>query len=168
MRKYRSFPTAREEYDALSGALRVHDSEYDGDFVREETNIASYGLPFLKSISLITKVREVIALTGSFTRINPQESGFNADKSGSFVPIKEAGTKWYPAYQVYGEGIFIEFDDQAIKAWKSSNPEIQQRVALLNENHAKSFFGQRHPRKITEKVSAAAYHFASADQTAQL
>ena len=144
------FSYRAEEYDALSGALRVHDSKYNGAFVREGTDIASYGLPFLKSISLITKVREVIALIG-FTRINPQESGFNADKSGSFVPIKEADTKWYPAYQVYGEGIFIEFDDQAIKAWKSSNPEIQQRVALLNENHAKSFFGQRHPRKITEK-----------------
>lgn len=80
------FSYRAEEYDALSGALRVHDSKYDGDFVREGTDIASYGLPFLKSISLITKVREVIALTG-FTRINPQESGFNADKSGSFVPI---------------------------------------------------------------------------------
>lgn len=144
------FSYRAEEYDALSGALRVHDSKYDGDFVREEMDIAAYGLPFLKSISLITKVREVIALTG-FTRINPQESGFNAEKSGSFVPIKEAGTKWYPAYQVRGEGIFIEFDDQAIDAWKSSNPEIQQRAALLNENHEKSFFGRRHPRKITEK-----------------
>lgn len=139
-----------EEYDALNGTTHVHDDRYDGDFIRESTDVAKYNLPFIKGISLINKVREVIALTG-FTRINPQDGELNKDRSPSFVPIKEKNTNWYPAYQVRGEGIFIEFNEEDINEWRNANPEIRHRTAILNSNYARSFIGEKHPRKITEK-----------------
>lgn len=139
-----------EEYDALNGTTHTHDARYDGDFIREGTNIADYRLPYVKSISLVHKVREVIALTG-FTRITPQDSYFEQKGTSNFVPIKNRETNWYPAYQVRGEGIFIEFDEEAINSWRAATPEAKHRVALLNENYARSFIGQKHSRKITEK-----------------
>lgn len=57
----------------------------------------------------------------------------------------------YPAYEVRGEGIFIEFDENAISEWQKDNPEIQHRVDVLNENYRKSFIGQSKPRKVTAK-----------------
>ena len=139
-----------EEYDALNGTTHTHDVKYDGDFIREDTDIAQYHLPYVKSVSLVNKVREVIALTG-FTRINPQDNELEQKSSNSFVPIKSRRTNWYPAYQVRGEGIFIEFDEDAINAWRTANPEAQHRASLLNENYARSYIGQKHPRKISEK-----------------
>lgn len=140
----------QEEYDALSGRIKISDEKYDGDFVREATVIDDYNLPFIKNISLIHKVREVIALTG-FTRVNPLENSEDAPAKKNLVPIKEKDTKWYPAYQVRGEGIFIEFSEDEINRWRTSIPEAQGRAHQLNENYRKSFIGSRNPRTVTSK-----------------
>lgn len=139
-----------EEYDALNGSSHGHDEKYDGDFIRESTDIADYNLPYIKSISLITKVREVIALLG-FTRINPQDIELSESKPQSFVPIKEKETNWYPAYQVRGEGIFIEFSETDIDKWMEENPDVQKRTEQLNRNYKQSMFGEKHPKRITVK-----------------
>ena len=74
------------------------------------------------------------------------------DNSSEYVvPVKQQDTNWYPAYEVRGEGIFIEFAENAIFEWQKNNPEIQHRVDVLNENYRKSFIGQSKPRKITAK-----------------
>ena len=144
------FSYRAEEYDALSGRTHVHHEDYDGDFIRESTDPARYNLPFVKSVSLITKVREVIALIG-FTRINPQDSELSATRPLSFVSIKEKKTNWYPAYQVRGEGIFIEFNEEDIDSWAADHPEVRRRAEQLNQNYARSMFGDKHPRKISAK-----------------
>lgn len=133
-----------EEYEALSGNIVV-DSEDYGDFLREPTDISKYGIPFVKNISLIHKIREVQALTG-FSRIKPVEQG-----SEKAVSIKQPNTNWYPAYEVHGEGIFIEFDEAAIQKWISSNSMLQKRADILNENYARSYFGTIKPRSIDAK-----------------
>ena len=142
--KYRS-----EEYEAITGETVVEAEDY-GDFLREGVDIAPYDLPFLKSISLIHKVREVQALIG-FTRLKPVDSSDEPGSQGVIVPVKEPSTNWYPAYDVRGEGIFIEFDSAAIDEWRSGNTALAERVAILNENYKKSFIGQNHPREITGK-----------------
>lgn len=144
------FSYRAEEYDALNGSTRVHDADYDGDFIRENTDISAYNLPYIKSISLIVKVREVIALLG-FTRINPQDSELSESKPQSFVPVKEKETNWYPAYQVRGEGIFIEFNETDIDKWIEENPDVQKRAEQLNRNYKQSIFGEKRPRRITAK-----------------
>ena len=142
--KYRA-----EEYEALSGEVSIDTDTY-GDFLREETEIASYAIPFVKNISLIHKVREVQALVG-FSRLKPVEADIGDNASEHIVSVKQKETNWYPAYEVRGEGIFIEFDDNAIFKWQQENPEIQHRVNILNDNYQKSFIGQSRPRKITAK-----------------
>lgn len=138
-----------EEYEALSGEVSMSTDDY-GDFLREGTEISNYAIPYIKNISLIHKVREVQALVG-FSRLKPVEASMGDDSSEYIIPIKQPNTNWYPAYEVRGEGIFIEFDENAILEWQKNNPEIQHRVDVLNENYRKSFIGQSKPRKITAK-----------------
>lgn len=142
--KYRA-----EEYEAITGETVIEAEDY-GDFLREGVDISAYGLPFLKSISLIHKVREVQALIG-FTRLKPVDSSDEPGSQGVIVPVKESNTNWYPAYDVRGEGIFVEFDSSAIDKWRSENSALATRIATLNDNYKKSFIGQNHPREITSK-----------------
>ena len=142
--KYRA-----EEYEALSGEISVPTEEY-GDFVREETDIKDYAIPYIRNVSLIHKVREVQALVG-FTRLKPAEPAVNSEESKRIVSVKQSDSNWYPAYEVRGEGIFIEFDETAISEWQEKHPEIQRRVDTINENYRESYFGESRPREITAK-----------------
>jgi len=138
--KYRA-----EEYIALSGEVSTP-ADVLGDFSRESMNIADYDLRHLKSLSLIDKVRVVNALIG-FSRINPVMS--KTDEG--FVHIKGFETRWYPAYEVRGEGIFIEIEQSDIDSWIQNNPTVTERAKRINDNYAVSFIGKNHPRTITPK-----------------
>lgn len=135
-----------EEYVALSGEMGSPASSGLGDFSREEMNISEYMIPHIKSISLIDKVRVVNALIG-FSRIQPAMTS----SDNGFVDVKEPDTRWYPAYEVRGEGIFIEFNQKDIEDWIAHNPAVQERTDRLNRNYATSFIGKTHPRTITPK-----------------
>lgn len=138
-----------EEYAALSGEVTLDSN--DGEFIREATSIDDYQIPHIKNISLIHKVREVQALIG-FSRLEPvDKENLSADNKITPVNIKDDGTKWYPGYEIRGEGIFIELDDDAIDAWRSCNSDVRDRVNLLNENYKKSYYGSIKERTITEK-----------------
>lgn len=134
-----------EEYMALNGEISTPKGSL-GDFLREGMPIEDYNLPHIKAISLVDKVRVVNALTG-FSRIEPVMS----EEDKGFVSVKQPETNWYPAYEVRGEGIFIEFSEQDIETWISNHPEVQARAEKLNSNYANSFIGKNHPRNITAK-----------------
>lgn len=142
--KYRA-----EEYEALSGEVVQEDK--NGEFVREAVDVEQFDLPYVKNISLIHKVREVQALVG-FSRLEPLDDD-NPNNSGKIkkVSIKEDSTNWYPGYDVRGEGIFIELDEEAIDVWRTNNTGVQRRVDQLNENYAKSYYGDIRPRTISAK-----------------
>lgn len=134
-----------EEYLALSGEV-MSPTGAIGDFSREEMDISEYNIPHIKAISLIDKVRVVNALIG-FSRRNPVMS----KKDRGFVSVKETSTRWYPAYEVRGEGIFIEFDQKDIEAWIADNPSVLRRAEYVNENYATSFLGANRSQVITPK-----------------
>lgn len=134
-----------EEYMALTGEISTPKGSL-GDFSREAISSKDYNLPHIKSIALIDKVRVVNALIG-FSRITP---AVNKDDYG-FVSVKRNETKWYPAYEVRGEGIFIEFDQKDIDEWIKDNPKVVERAEKLASNYRESFIGKNHPRNITAK-----------------
>lgn len=139
------------EFDALSGRASVTGTDYD-DFKRVGTDIKKYDIPFVKSISLIEKIREVQVMLG-FSRISPFSASMIADEglNPKFVSVREVKDNWYPGYNVYGEGIFIEFDEDAINRWRSGNGTLEKRVKMLQENYDKSFIGRQHKREISGK-----------------
>lgn len=138
--KYRS-----EEYAALNGEISTPRGVL-GDFSREGKSGDDFGIPHVTSVSLIDKVRVVNALIG-FSRINP----VTGKNDTGFVHIKEPETRWYPAYEVRGEGIFIEFNQAEIDAWISDNPQVVERTKRINDNYAVSFIASNSPRLITPK-----------------
>ncbi len=97
-----------DEYMALTGEISTPKKAL-GDFSREAMPIDEYDLLHIKSIALIDKVRVVNALIG-FSRLNPV---LDRNDPG-FVSVKRPEIRWYPAYQVRGEGIFIEFSQEDI------------------------------------------------------
>jgi hypothetical protein len=138
--KYRA-----EEYAALNGEISTKYG-FVGDFSRECISRDKYGLPHIKSVSLIDKVRVVSALIG-FSRLQP----VMGEKDKGFVHIKQPNTRWYPAYEVRGEGIFIEFEQNDIDRWIFDNPSVLERTKRINDNYAISFIGQNNPRIIMPK-----------------
>lgn len=134
-----------EEYKALRGDI----PDIDGrDFVRESLDPSEYKIPGVARISLIHKVREVRAQIG-FSRITP----VNTTEMNSFdgtVSIKEPKTNWYPAYEVRGEGIYLEFDDIMIKHWVEHS-FVEDRITKLNKNFRGSYQGEFSSRSITPK-----------------
>lgn len=134
-----------EEYAALTGEVGSVSCGI-GDFSREEMDISEYHLPHIKSIALIDKVRVVNALIG-FSRL---KTAMTSNDNG-FVDIKKPNTLWYPAYEVRGEGIFIEFNQEDIDAWININPEVVERAMCVNKSYAQSFIGKNHSRIITPK-----------------
>ena len=137
-----------EEYQALTGRTGIK-LDTKGDFQREETNLDDYDIPYLRQISLITKIKEVRAQIG-FTRIKPAEKKDSGTDLNQIVNIKDFNTNWYPAYQVFGEGIFIEFDQKIINDWIEKNPEVTSRANCLHNNYKKSF-GASSERIITPR-----------------
>lgn len=138
-----------EEYEALTGKI-AKDELDSGDFIRESTNTDEYEIPGVKSIVLIHKVREVRALTG-FSRLNPPGSSNTDEGIMGLLSVKEPETRWYPAYEVRGEGIFIEFIDDEIKQWISNNPEVKDRADEINGNYSVAFLSEIFPRDIKPK-----------------
>jgi hypothetical protein len=136
-----------EEYEALNGEISTPSGSL-GDFSREgiRKELFAGKLPHVKAVSLIDKVRVVNALIG-FSRINPVSG---KDDNG-FVHVKEQETRWYPAYEVRGEGIFVEFEQSGIDSWIAENPVVTERAKRINDTYADSFIGRNHPRIITPK-----------------
>lgn len=143
-----SYEYRSEEYSALSGQVTIKGD--NDDFSRESTDITEYNLPFITNISLIHKVREVQALLG-YSRLYPVESMNSKNIKAKPVSIRDKDMDWYPAYEVRGEGIFIEFDNNYIENWLSKSAFVNERITKLIGNYENSFFGKEKTKIYTSK-----------------
>ncbi len=109
-------------------------------------------MPAVKSISLITSLREVQALIGfsrqfpiSFTDdlYNKNDDYSTVQGVPKLVKINE-GRAWFPAYEIKGEGVFIELDAEAISKWENQQ-KIKLRTSLINRSYVRSFTGKARP-----------------------
>ncbi|WP_406699441.1 DUF1998 domain-containing protein [Singulisphaera sp. Ch08] len=78
----------------------------------------------LEKVVLAERLREVRALTG-FTRI---ESPGDYTEIGDFpkdqrVPLGRKPPKWVPTSEIRGEGVFLQFSEDAIEAWVKKTGE---------------------------------------------
>lgn len=114
------------EYNVLvksSGGdkMAFHSRNYP---IREYDNVIHQ---FFKSISLVPKLRETRAFVG-FSRLQPNEGQRIRDKK---KVLALGDIDWLPAIEVFGEGLFFEFNDEALETW-SKIPEVISRVHQLN------------------------------------
>ncbi len=139
------------EYEALTG-LANDGILPDSDFIREEMDISKYNIPGLSQLVLLHKIREVRALIG-FTRLEAfsiGQLGIPAADIDRFQCVKEPETDWYPGYEVRGEGIFLNFDSNALEEWFRNNAEIRERIERMKHNYQNSLYGSN-GRRITAK-----------------
>jgi len=85
---------------------------------------------FFKKICLVRKLRETRALAG-FSRLLP--AGADGEDVGEMQPLaKNNSINWLPVLIVRGEGIFLEFDLDAINAW-IKNSTVSERIKHLTD-----------------------------------
>jgi hypothetical protein len=92
----------------------------------------------IKHVVLVTRLKEVRALR-SFSRLDPLNRALRPD----LTPALDTAPKvsWAPAVEVFGEGIFLSFDEIAMNSWESS-PVVRKRVTKLQSNLNSSGLGK--------------------------
>ncbi|MBN1922095.1 MAG: DUF1998 domain-containing protein [Anaerolineae bacterium] len=121
--RYKEFEVLREEME--TGDLRIRKVnlvDYDHD-------IAQY----FSRIMLLPRLRETRALIG-FTRVFAANQRSLTELKAMLRRKQNEDDNWLPAYEVYGEGIFLEFDEQRLKQWETT-PEIIDRIGNLNRRY---------------------------------
>jgi hypothetical protein len=91
---------------------------------------------FSKQVSrvlLLERLREVNALLG-FTRVEAPEATSDPNERPQMAKLSRNKPNWAPANQVHGEGIFIQFDEQALVDWEAL-PEVKKVDQMLRGGH---------------------------------
>lgn len=113
--------------------------------VIQEACVDHYGLSlnkYFSRINLVSKLRETRALAG-FTRILPENGLSLKERQALLRRTPSAGKKdnWLPAYVVYGEGIFLELNEQWLHTWEArenvndrASPLVRQYRRLFQSN----------------------------------
>lgn len=92
---------------------------------------------YFKSISLVSKLQETRAFVG-FSRVEPKEMPIAERKK----MLRLGDENWLPAIQVQGEGIFFEFNKEAVEDW-AKQENVLKRIRNLQLAYKKSNFGTR-------------------------
>ena len=71
----------------------------------------------ISRVLLLKRLREVNALLG-FTRVEAPDDSADLAAGPTKAPLSKGKPDWVPANQVHGEGIFVQFDEQAIAEWE--------------------------------------------------
>lgn len=71
----------------------------------------------ISRVLLLERLREVNALLG-FTRVEAPEETSDPSERPQMAGLARRKPDWVPANQVHGEGIFIQFDENALRAWE--------------------------------------------------
>jgi hypothetical protein len=97
--------------------------------------------PYVSRVLLLERLREVNALLG-FTRVEAPEESSNSGERPQMAKLSRGQTDWIPANQVHGEGIFVQFDEQALVDWEA-HVAVQAIDKMLRGGH-KGWRNSRH------------------------
>ncbi len=133
--------TTEEEYRLSEYKVLSQSSGSDSqDFYSVNYPISQYNKiirPFFKSISLVHRLKETKAFVG-FSRLEPRDESVSQSKKN----LRLGNGNWLPAIVTYGEGIFIEFDENKLAKW-ADNPLIKKRVLKMSDSYKASFIGKK-------------------------
>ncbi|MFC8258366.1 DrmB family protein [Streptomyces sp. NPDC057291] len=129
------------EWSAFLKKLDVGRDRTGSDFVVDGRSLEGLVGPQsllskINGIGQVRRVREVRALRG-FRRHNAEAALINADLGSD---------QWYrptyPAIELFGEGVFLRFDEEKLTAWEAQ-PEVQARAGILKTRRADSAWAGR-------------------------
>jgi hypothetical protein len=84
------------------------------------------------TITLVDRLRETRVLTG-FGRVKPRTDLTLATKKSMLRRPSSREHNWLPAYEVFGEGIFLDFSSSKFSVWSNSSG-VQHRLATLSKS----------------------------------
>lgn len=87
----------------------------------------------ISRVLLLERLREVNALLG-FTRVEAPEESSDPNERPQMAGLARHKPDWVPANQVHGEGIFIQFDEAALRTWEAQ-AGVQRVDGLLKAGH---------------------------------
>jgi hypothetical protein len=90
----------------------------------------------LAGVGQVRRVREVRSLLG-FRRHNADADLVTAD-----LGPDRRRRPVYPAIELFGEGIFLRFDEESVSVWEC-NPAVQARADILTKRRAESLWAHR-------------------------
>ncbi|WP_077702787.1 DUF1998 domain-containing protein [Virgibacillus dokdonensis] len=96
----------------------------------------------IDNVLLLERLREVNALIG-YTRVEAIEEFMDDEERPTMAKLTKRSTKWVPASEVHGEGIFIQFKEEEIKKWERISAVKERNKMLENGHH-----GWRNARKL--------------------
>lgn len=105
--------------------------------------------------ALITRVREVVALTG-FTRIDSLDPDDTSPSRVQRAPITGLGQKatWVPASESRGEGVFVRLDEDAVRSWEDAHAAHPRLAAMVDAHRS-----WRTRRDLDPDVATPAHRF---------
>jgi hypothetical protein len=108
----------------------------ESELLVRQANLGSYEASVdrtFDNVMLAHKLRETRVFAG-FTRIFAQNNQTSEQKRGLLRRATPAGSQWLPAYIVFGEGIFFEFDQVRLREWEI-RPSVVRRFERLNAHY---------------------------------
>ena len=105
-----------EEYKSLAAKSSPQDKSSQFE-LRTEDISRSYLAKYFQRVNRVVRLREVRVMT-SFTRIFPPNGQYDTNTENK-APLSLQEKPWLPGIEILGEGIFLDFDAKAIRAWKS-------------------------------------------------
>lgn len=81
----------------------------------------------IRKVVLLERLRKVNALVG-FTRIEARDEF--AEDAAKPSGLCKGLPKWVPACEVFGEGLFLQFDEAVIRSWEQSSAVLRQEKEL--------------------------------------
>ena len=137
-----------DEYNSFIG------KEVDDPYFRTKSEpVPALVKDYVRQVKLVKKLREVMVLRG-FRRILPSVDINEAQKkemglfNREFTPISKAPLNWLPAIELFGEGVFIELNEEKVLQWEQEN---EHRYAIMGKKLdmpwiGKEMFDAKHPR----------------------
>jgi len=115
----------RAEFDTLR--LEIDDPVLHKDIRIVRADVAPELVPWVSRVNLVERLKETRVFFG-FDRLEHAGSGIDGMPDSAMQqlfrdPPVQPQERWLPAIEVFGEGIFIEFREDAISAWQSLNRE---------------------------------------------
>lgn len=87
----------------------------------------------IRQVVLVERLREVQAMIG-FSRIDSTGELTDPDigAMSELAPLSRQAPTWVPANEIRGEGIFIQFDERAVRSWEEKKEVKNRRDEFFN------------------------------------
>lgn len=142
---YNEMMIRHEEYKYILNGYNSENSSFKAvrkDFTTylEEEYLRKY----FGSVVLIEKLKETRVFSG-FTRVN------STNNKSDIKMLSSEEVNWLPAVEVYGEGIFLEFNKELLKEWSNKSSEKFNRLLVRYHENMKKRSPENDKRPISSE-----------------